>query len=245
MTKGLYCLSLVSAALTYHVAFAQEPVTVPDGPLLKPAPVNASWKVSYSYKSDKKDQADKAKNNFSGGVGETQEVAKIRSVEVECKAGARHVKATDSKGVKGEVWQLGGAFILKLPDYGKDPVVMLDVSQTTSGATVSGAIYGYMGAKSFPGFEWISKDKYVGRQKIGDVDCMVFRDGEPTPDATYAWVNLSDRLPVAWTSQGETRKYEYGPAPEQITIPEDVAKINEGMKRDTKSAAAGPARKLP
>ena len=103
----------------------------------------------------------------------------------------------DDKGRPWNTWCLGTTQITISPD-GKDVLV-----QTPNpDPTIPTPNYEDYAVTDFPGFEWVTADKYVGVEKVGGTDCLVFKmkrkiaADDPEPTDFTACVDLETRLPA-------------------------------------------------
>ena len=159
----LAAASLIAAFAPLH---AQQPApsteTIPSGPLLKNAPSNSQWIVAYKY--------DDASGKASKPTQPHSENGRVRIRQILCiRTGAMaYEMITDEAGKKTEKWFANGEQYIR-----KSGSSDFSSAGTKDFYNVN---YEYHSPTGFPGFGWISKNKFVGIQKVLDRECLVFTD---------------------------------------------------------------------
>jgi len=151
-----------------------------------------------------------------------------------------HAVRARGNQVISDIWVIDGAAV------NIDPISK--VSQVSSGDSV---------ADAFPALEWISEKTFVGMQKMGGKDCIMFKDkvtalmsltGEPygegvDPVSAVAYIDLETRFPVSMQRGPDLYTYMTGPAPQApLTPPAEITQAIGSYQRRLQRAKPGPAR---
>ena len=234
-----------------RTTFAQQPSdspvkqSVPDGPLLRPAPSFAQWEITFQYSDDqrKKEQA-----GAPGAKAASTFDPRPRKV-VTTKTGAIiHEEVTCVDGKAKHVWFNAGTQYVK--HGGQSVWLEADPRKSTSG--VSGdPDADPMPPSGFRKLEWVTSNNYAGTIPYAGGNCFVFvPGGESKVDlhdsakqaqllssqGTVAYIDAESRMPVAVRSEGETRSFHFNPTPSAMqALPADLAnqikKGEEGRAR--------------
>lgn len=210
MKKILLLLLTLAAAWPFAQAADPKPKQIPTGPLLQQPGAWCAWQISFSYAP-----------NSSAPVASSLLPSRTRSIRFERTGSIWQALTEDTKGEK----------ILQFHDgtdefvaYGKQTDASI-VQRKMEG--VPGPTLFDFGTGAFPDLEWISHQTFERFDSYQGSPCLVF-----VRDKTVVLVDEQSRLPLLWKNQGETRAFEYSPAPTtRIPLPPAVFKTAGEIKK--------------
>lgn len=216
---SLTCALLLVAG-SAHWAAAQDngiqPAPLPAGKLLQSAPDFATWKIAFTYKDDP------TKSSPPPDASSLPNATAPRVVTVTRTKSLWHAAQSDKAGKISQSWFDGSVLYLRTPDYPR-PTVHAGAEETKY--IPKFLVYGG-GNPAFPGFEWVSRQTYVGTQTIRSVSCIVFRQS----GGETAWIDAESRLPVCWAGKGEVRNFFFQTPPSEVlTLPPEVASLSKTL----------------
>jgi len=206
---------------------AQQTELIPSGPLLNCAPSNSRWLVEFKYA----DESSKRPSKKQRRSPRTKTIVATRYGSVTFE------EITDEVGKITEKWFSNSEQYTRKqgsPDF-----------YTAGKNDIGNANYEYFSPTGFRGFDWISKETFVGIQKVLGHDCLVFSSQQDEqalwdPDAVAliqgmrtsraagdearpslakvcvtACIDVENRLPVALRIVGDTRIFTFLAPPEK------------------------------
>lgn len=122
-----------------------------------------------------------------------------------------HEQVVGSKGALREKWCLGE---YQYPLTGAKDARVVPYTKSSFTGAINPARYTDYTVTDFPGFEWITPERYNGLKKVMGRDCIVY-----SLDGTVAYVSLEHRLPVGLLKADKTLIYEFQSAPQIMLTP--------------------------
>jgi hypothetical protein len=218
---------------------------LPPGPLISRAPDPGQWLVSIKSGSPSTDPAPAPDPR-----------AKYDQRMLVRKSGAiRSEVLVDGSGQRLlDKWFAGGTEVTVYPGQ-KDPVI------TMPGATIepeghADTNFTDYSKSDFPGFEWLTFQKYTGIQICSGIPCIVFHDGPadtaspaagaaapPVPvTGRTAYIDVKSRLPVRLQVDDVATYYQWYQAPATpLTLPPAVQTVLANLQANARRAAQAPA----
>ena len=223
---------LVTLAAAVSLAAAEPPpvyekTPLPTGPLINRAPDFSQWQIAFSYAKSAKSAAGAA-----GAAGAPDAAAAPAGAEPTAKPHIpKEVTVTRTKprwhaelvyqdGKKMESWCDG----LMRYEVGPEPGMVMPIAEFNPGYNPAFLEYS---TADFPDVDWVSPATYLGTLK--DTPYWVFQQGE---GGAMVWIDSTTRFPVRWQRAFETRVFKFlAPPTELLTLPGNVAKISEDLRR--------------
>ena len=228
------------------------PVPLPSGKLLAPAPENAQWIIDITAvppgaatpgvtkarsAASPKPRATKARPATSPKPSPRITVAKSGSI--------KHVTGIVFNGTTEELWIDGATEVMLAPGMER-PAIFDD------NGSVDPYYTKYCRA-DFPGFEWISAGNFAGESAYGSRKCLVFRAvtkvDVPASDATgetapaLAYIDEETRLPISLEKNGQTLLFQFGDPPNPpISLPPELEAALTARKNHVKDLTRSPDR---
>jgi hypothetical protein len=242
MKNILFLCALFSAAALFHGQAQTAPQATPPplapGPLISRAPDFSQWMMSMK----------------SGALDPTQ-LASPQNIKFDqrtlvTKTGPirREISAT-ADGQKTEMW-LWDKYQATTATGHDDPTIVMQ------GANARAGFFADYSKSDFTGFDWISKNNYIGVQAMEGIPCIVFHEGPaelpsgapangapaiPESGST-AYISLQGRLPVLLQTDSAVVLYQWQQAPTtQLTLPANVKAAVDRIQARLTQAAAPPA----
>ena len=202
MMKRLLMVGGLFATLT--MANAQE--AFPEGDLLWPLADNSNWQVTFVY-------------TIPSERGAPARPAKLTLTKT---APLWRAELTDTNGGRREAW--GDGLNVYVMD-GETPLIADQDGSSGSDEWLNS------GAGKFPGFEWIGRSNFKGRQQWEGMTCLFFEQGGA--NGAMAWIEESSRTPVRWVRSGEFRTFTLlAPPTTPLTLPESIVELSAEMKKN-------------
>ncbi len=218
------------------------PVPLAPGPLLNRAPDFAQWLVS-------------VKSGTTSAVEvPTQKTSYDQRTLVRKTGAIRDLITVTGTGQRTDKWCEGG-LQASVPPGGGAPTV----SMFSSLVRFNEGFTDYS-KSDFPGFDWISRKNYTGRQTIEGVDCIVFHDppGPSTaatpaaspagaspvipPAGNTAYIAADSRLPILLQVDNVTTCYQWMQPPTvQLAPPPEIQAALDQARARLDVAARPPA----
>jgi hypothetical protein len=216
------------------------PVPLAPGPLLNRAPDYSQWLVSVKSGTTSAVEVPTARTSYD----QRTLIRKTGTI--------RDVITVTGTGQRTDKWCEGGLQASVTPGGGTP-----GVSMYTPTALFNTGYTDYS-KSDFPGFEWISRNNYIGRQTMQGVDCIVFRD-PPAPDASStpaaspaaasqvippigrtAYIAAEGRLPVLLQVDNVTTSYQWMQPPTAPLTPPPAVQAALDQARARLDVAAKP-----
>jgi hypothetical protein len=209
------------------------PVPLPPGPLLARAPDYSKWVVSVT----------------SGTTGDTSQppnqTTKYDHRTLVEKSGAiRYEVTVSADGSKLEKWRSGNYQATIYPGVENPSIELQGVNGNHGGFTD-------YSKSDFVGFEWISRDNYIGVQTMEGIPCYVFHDGpsgiaSSNPNApvtlpqtgSTAYIEADNHKPILLQVDTVTNYYQWEQPPSTpLTLPPNVQAGFERIQAPIQQAA--------
>jgi hypothetical protein len=212
---------------------AATPPPLPPGPLIANRAADfAHWMITTTIKNPANATATVESPPAAGKPAVTQ-----ITTEVTKTGDIRHISRAVSTGGKSDLWSKGAVQVTIRPEW-KQPLL-------STGEARYDASRVDFSKSDFEGFDWISKDKYIGQTKLGGKDCIIYKAevpayeedplekrarGKAVPGDTeiqklpaMAYIDLATRLPVALVVGTTSSAYRFEDAPtEKLTLPSEA-----------------------
>ncbi|MEO7931522.1 MAG: hypothetical protein ABIT76_00035 [Chthoniobacterales bacterium] len=226
--------------------------------MAKNAPDFAAWTVTTTPVSTS-NQSQQG-NQASGQGDESKNQPPSRRVMQVVKTGdVRFVRIVEG-GSKSERWCKGAFQVIKRPEWRE---LLL-----STGENRADPAWLDFGGGDFAGFDWISAQNFIGIQKVGDRNCLVFKgeiqpgnfqskrvffglDGkqentkipEPEKVAVVAYTDFETRLPVALMMDKDSTIYQFGPPPTaMLSMPPEFQSAMDGYAKQMQLLLRRPSR---
>jgi len=213
-----------------------EKLPLPGGPLIRKMDSKEAWSIEFR-------RVDRNGNQETFSAPATYEPENLRlnpnSVVITRTAPSWHVLLSGKNSKhKMEYWSDGYNHFVQQPEDERPSHIEMYFGQNeggeeeeptdAAGSFVDEVIFHAMSQERFPGFEWINSTNYQGIASFEGVKCLVFKEND-----IIAWISKSKKHPVYWEKGNQARIFKKLGTPSQIVFPEHVAKILEGLKRDS------------
>lgn len=233
---------------------AMEKPPLPPGPLLAKMPDFSKWTITVIDKNAA--VAAPTPTQASSG-GKSDQATAPKAVVTITKTIPIILVSTVGKSDNSTVWCVGTFQIHQDAEYQK-PALFSAASRV--------AVYVDYSKTDFPELQWIAEKNYVGVQKTGDQQYLVFRDNVPnaipevvnraranavatkTPfneslyiDARETFVNADTKLPVFWRKGSEYHVYKFvDPPTAMLTLPPNLRSMIEFEQSRLRDLARRP-----
>ena len=228
--KFFLLFSILGLNLLPPVANCGEIPTPPPGPLIQRVPACVDWTTTYKYSVDDKSShgtTSKALAQKKGGLPS----ARILSERVIKAGGVSYSLWVDELGAKEECWTIKGVqWVTPKGEQRRQLAINHENPFFKTGLQTS----------VFSGFEWISASNFTGVNKFMEKQCLVFQIMDKSGKQSIAFIDAATRLPLFLKNGGTARLYAFGPPPENLAVPEDIAQcIRDEEERTAKVMAPG------
>jgi hypothetical protein len=200
---------------------------LPSGAVLKRAPESAQWIVTHKVTGGQKDE----NGNFKPGPPNEKDFRAIFSKG----NSVFHLEMTFGDGHRVDKWCLGEIQITKTPNA-RLPVI--------SRAQEPDASFQDFSKGDFPDLAWVSPKNFVERRKVGNADCLIFRDRVRISDKVSvdgeAAIDATTRLPVSLVLDGALTTYEHKTPSAAITPPAEILSLAKFWTEKRRKASLLP-----
>ena len=235
--KHLLSLALAGALCAQALAQSSDTVPFPAGPVLAKAPNFAKWTMTIT-------STPKATAGSSAGSPSTETKATTQAIVTTTKTfPIRLVVTSDAKRGTSTIWCVGSSEVIQNQQFQK-PFV------STSGNQ------GFVDFShcDFPELEWITEANYVGLEKSGEGQALLFRTkivlhgrGQTASDhieidiPCEAKIDAQTRLPMSFQKGDEMFTYKFDQVPTSIlSLPPDIKSILDQEQSRLKRLARVP-----
>jgi hypothetical protein len=192
-----------------------------------------AWEIKFSFAKDK---ASAETAPAAEPVESSDPYAKPSKLTITRTAPSWHVDVDGGRNISLEAWSDGYGTYIKNPRERA-----LEVKDTSSVEELETRavmlLFTSLGMGKFEGFDWISKNNYLGIQTVKGRQCLVFKKDDMT-----AWIDAETRFPIYWNKGDQTREFIHLPPPNApIGFPPDVLRRIQGLKQDRNANKKLPA----
>lgn len=205
-------------------------IALPPGPILEKQPDFSAWRIVYSF--GKAESKPGSPASPGGGAQESAPSShQPKTFTMTRTKPLWHAVLIDVSDVKNETWYDGATRF----NQGAAPSSFVPITNGDSGG--QGLKDYFSNGEEFPDVEWVSPATYLGVEKSTG-----YRVFQQSGGGAVLWVDSTTRHPVRWQKEGETRVFQFLPAPtDPLTLPPNVTKISRALKHlDEMSRAAPP-----